>query len=62
VEIWENGTNTEEGRRKCSFCNKGRDDLLHYIEECEETADWFRDLGRNKEEIWEKGGVERKFR
>jgi len=44
----------EEGRRKCSFCNKERDNLLHYIEECEETADWFRGLERNKEKIWEK--------
>jgi len=50
----------EEGRRKCSFCNKGRDDLLHYIEGCEEMANWFRDLGKNKEEIWEK--VERRFK
>jgi len=44
----------EEGKRKCSFCNKGRDDLLHYIEEYEETVDWFRGVGRNKKEIWEK--------
>jgi len=44
----------EEERRMCSFCNKGRDDLLHYVEGCEETAKWFRGLGRNKEEIWDK--------
>jgi len=28
--------------------------LWHYIEECEETVDWFRDLEGNKEEIWKK--------
>jgi len=44
----------EESLRKCYFCSRGRDELLHYIEECEETAEWFRSLGRNKEEIWEK--------
>jgi len=27
---------------------------MHYMEECEETVDWFRDLGEKKEEIWEK--------
>jgi len=46
----------EEGKRKYSFCNKGRDELWHYIciKDCEVTVDWFRGLGRNKEKIWEK--------
>jgi len=53
VEIWENGTILARGREENVFCNKRRDDLLHYLEECEE-AKWFRGLGRNKEEIWDK--------
>jgi len=41
----------EDKRKKCIFCNEGRDNLWHYIEECEETVDWFRGLRGNKEKI-----------
>jgi len=44
----------EERKRKYNFCNKGRDELWHYIENCKVMVDWFRKLGRNKEQIWKK--------
>lgn len=40
----------------CVFCGRGRDNIDHFIGECEYTKDWFKELGRNKEErtkkIW----------
>jgi len=43
-----------EDKRKCSFCDIGRDNMEHYITECLETRGWFDDLGKNKEEIWDR--------
>lgn len=37
-----------EERRECVFCNKGKDDFSHYIENYKIIKDWFV-LGRNKE-------------
>jgi len=36
-----------------SFCNKDRDCLKHYIEECREIKDWFK-IGKRKEDIWKR--------
>lgn len=36
------------------FCKKGRDNLDHFIGECEEIRGWFDSLGRNKEEKMKK--------
>jgi len=44
----------DEEKRRCSFCNKGRDCLTHYIEECREIKDWFKILRKKKEDIWER--------
>lgn len=41
----------EEGKRKCIFCRKEKDNLEHYIEECEWTKEWFIGIGENKEDI-----------
>jgi len=42
----------EEGKRKCSFCGEGKDDMCHFIRNCKEVKEWFRVLGDNEEEIW----------
>ena len=44
----------EEKRRVCVFCKKGRDQLSHFIEECEVASGWFKDLGKNKNERTER--------
>lgn len=43
----------EENKKKCILCRKGKDNLDHYIENCEITRDWFVEMGYNKEEIKE---------
>jgi len=38
------------------FCEKAKDNLEHYVGECEKTKTWFRELGcENREilELWE---------
>jgi len=44
----------EENRRKCKFCGKGRDNMDHYVEDCRMTKEWFRRLGNNNKEIWDR--------
>jgi len=41
----------EEHRKKYIFCDKGKDNLKHYIEECLEIKEKFTKLGKDKEEI-----------
>lgn len=41
-------------KRGCVFCNKGKDKLEHYVEECEKVKEWFRELEEGKEEIIER--------
>ena len=36
--------------RECVFCCKGKDNLNHFVEECEITRSWFVTLGRNRRE------------
>jgi len=33
------------------FCGQGKDNLRHYIEDCDYTKDWFIGLGSNSNEI-----------
>ena len=33
---------------------RNRDRLEHYVEECSKVCSWFRELGKDKEEIWKK--------
>lgn len=40
----------DEGVRICVFCDKGRDNLSHYVKECREISNWFEDLGDSAEE------------
>lgn len=40
----------EEDKRKCVFCEIGKDSVLHYIKECEVTKEWFEILGREVKE------------
>ncbi|XP_071582471.1 uncharacterized protein [Temnothorax nylanderi] len=40
----------DEEDTKCRFCKSGRDNLEHYISECNITSTWFENLGRNNEE------------
>jgi len=42
----------EKDKRKCRFCDIGRDSMEHYIGECVKMRGWFKDLGKNTEEIW----------
>jgi hypothetical protein len=35
------------------FCDKGRDSLDHYVKECEEIKEWFKDLGEISDRIIE---------
>jgi len=44
----------EENKRLCSFCGKGKDNMEHFIRECEETSEWFREVGENRDEIWKR--------
>lgn len=39
----------EEKYRKCVFCDKGRDNLNHFVRECEITKEWFDKLGITEE-------------
>lgn len=40
----------------CVSCERGKDKVSHFIEECEITRNWFKNLEKNKEEklnrIW----------
>lgn len=40
----------DEGVRICVFCDRGRDNLSHYVKECREISNWFEDLGGSAEE------------
>lgn len=44
----------EEDSRKCMFCEKGKDTLRHYIEDCNVTKDWFVELGDSVEKRFSK--------
>lgn len=35
----------KEEERICTFCGKGRDNIKHFIGECEITMEWFEKLG-----------------
>ncbi|KYM96955.1 hypothetical protein ALC62_12371 [Cyphomyrmex costatus] len=35
----------EEGKRKCIFCDSGRDNILHYVRECKKIKVNFKDMG-----------------
>ncbi|KYM78252.1 hypothetical protein ALC53_11320 [Atta colombica] len=50
IEIRGNKYWVEEHRKKCIFCDKGKDNLKH-IEECLEIKEKFTKLGKDKEEI-----------
>jgi len=39
----------EEGKKKCSFCNRGKDIIEHFVE-CEKIKEWFTGLGANEKE------------
>ena len=36
----------EEHRKKCIFCDKRKDNLKHYVEECSEIRERFTKLGK----------------
>jgi len=36
------------------FCGIGINCMEHYMEECSKVCSWFRELGKDKEEIWKK--------
>lgn len=38
------------------MCFVGKDELVHFIEECEISKVWFRDLGKNRSERLERIG------
>jgi len=48
----------DEEIRRCSFYDKGRNCLKHYIEECvcvcREIKGWFKILRKRKEDIWKR--------
>jgi len=51
VEIWKNGTKKywlAEETRKCIFCNRGKDSLEHFIEECGEIKNFYM-IGESKD-------------
>lgn len=37
-------------KKKCILCEKGRDNMKHFVTECEIAKEWFEDLEKNKEE------------
>lgn len=39
-----------EEKRRCRFCKEELDILEHYIEEYKIVSEWFKDVGKNKEE------------
>lgn len=49
--------NSIGSKRRRRFCGGGRDNLEHFIEECNNTKEWFNELGSNRRErvkrIWE---------
>jgi len=44
----------EENKRMCKFCSRGKDNMEHYVEECKKIKEWFRGLGNNNKEIWDR--------
>ncbi|XP_020297358.1 uncharacterized protein LOC109861916 [Pseudomyrmex gracilis] len=40
----------EEDERRCIFCEIGKDELEHYVDECRCTKEWFISLGADKKE------------
>jgi len=53
LEEWNKYWLVEE-TRKCIFCNRGKDSMEHFIEECGEIKDWFYMIEESKEDIWKK--------
>ncbi|KYN50324.1 hypothetical protein ALC62_12461, partial [Cyphomyrmex costatus] len=47
----------EEGKRKCIFCESGKDNISHYIRECKGLKVNFKDMGGRElilENLWNK--------
>ncbi|KYN16911.1 hypothetical protein ALC57_10821 [Trachymyrmex cornetzi] len=42
----------EKEMKGCVFCGREADRMEHYVEECQRTSSWFKELGENKEKIW----------
>lgn len=46
----------KEENTRCVQCEKGWDNLEHFVKECEITKEWFKEIGENEEErmkrIW----------
>lgn len=40
----------KEEERNCVFCKEGRDNLKHFIGDCQVTKEWFKDIGKDTEE------------
>lgn len=38
----------EEDRKVCVFCRIGKDNIKHYIEECEDVKGWFKEVIMNR--------------
>jgi len=43
-----------ETKRVCCFCGRGKDNMEHFIRECEAVSEWFREVGETREEIWKR--------
>jgi len=44
----------EENKRMCIFCDSGKDNMEHYVEGCRKVKEWFKGLGKNNKEIWDR--------
>lgn len=44
----------EEKKKTCLFCEKGQDNMEHYISACRVTKGWFEGLGKNEKERWKR--------
>ncbi|KYN06821.1 hypothetical protein ALC62_02204 [Cyphomyrmex costatus] len=44
----------EESRRKCIFCDIGRDNIIHYVRDCKKLNVNFKESGREEilERLW----------
>lgn len=47
---WENKYWLEEKDRRCLFCEQGKDSIDHYVRECQETKEWFVEMGKDEKE------------
>ncbi|KYQ47158.1 hypothetical protein ALC60_13904, partial [Trachymyrmex zeteki] len=41
----------DEDKTKCVFCGKDRDNIVHYVGECEEVSGRFKKLGEANEKV-----------